>query len=312
MPVSTCPSLSKEPCPLALPASPNASCMEPIAGTAAFPAAVYLDDVSTDVVAWHWHAEFEIGCVSEGAVSVEIGNRKFTLYQGDIFFINSQAIHTMRNAALGQPAVFKAIVFHGSIVGGAENSIFHQKYVLPLISNTSLNGYVFRSQEPHMEYLFAALTGAWSAFCAESDGYELYLRNTLSDFFKLLLCAYGNGLTVPTDQRLKELRTKSMLHYIHSHFFEPITLSDIAKSASVSVTEALRCFKHVIGVSPIQYLKKFRLKQAAGYLRAGKTSMSQICELCGFANSSYFAKSFKAYYHCTPREYAKQSHFQAF
>ena len=38
MPVSTCPSLSKELCPLVLPASPNASCMEPIAGTAAFPA----------------------------------------------------------------------------------------------------------------------------------------------------------------------------------------------------------------------------------------------------------------------------------
>ena len=129
MSVSTCPSLSKELCPLVLPASPNASCMEPIAGTAAFPAAVYLDDVSTDVVAWHWHEEFEIGCVSQGAVSVEIGNRKFTLYQGDIFFINSQAIHTMRNAALGQPAVFKAIVFHGSIVGGAENSIFHHDVI---------------------------------------------------------------------------------------------------------------------------------------------------------------------------------------
>lgn len=55
MSVSTCPSLSKELCPLVLPASPNASCMEPIAGTAAFPAAIYLDDVSTDVVAWHWH-----------------------------------------------------------------------------------------------------------------------------------------------------------------------------------------------------------------------------------------------------------------
>ena len=307
MSVSICPSLSKKAFPKASTSHTGASCKEPTVGTTAFPVAVYLDDVSTDVVAWHWHEEFEIGFISEGAVSVEIGNRRFTLYQGDIFFINSQIIHSMRNAAFGKPAVLKAIVFNGSIVGGNENSVFHQKYVLPILNNTYLNGYVFKNQESHLDYLFSDLTNAWNACYGESDGYELYLRNTLSDFFLLLLRAYENSLTVPTDQRLRELRTKSMLNYMHCHYSEQITLSDIAKAASISVSEALRCFKYVIGISPIQYLKKYRLKQAADYLRTGKNAIGQICDYCGFANSSYFSKSFKEYYHCTPRDYAKKS-----
>ncbi len=36
-------------------------------------------------------------------------------------------------------------------------------------------------------------------------------------------------------------------------------------------------------------------------------SIGQICELCGFDDNSYFSKSFKEMYHCTPLAYREKS-----
>lgn len=69
-------------------------------GTPEFPVAIYRDDVTENFVNWHWHAEIEIGYIEEGTVLLECGNRKYTLTKGDLFFINSNVLHAMRNQTL--------------------------------------------------------------------------------------------------------------------------------------------------------------------------------------------------------------------
>ena len=191
MAVSICPSLSGAPVEPDAPAGTKFSFREPVVGTPAFPIAVYDDNVGRDAVAWHWHEAFEIGCITEGAVLAEIGSRKYTLDQGDVFFINSEIMHSMRNASPGSPAVFKAVVFHGSIIGGRENSVFHQKYVLPVMKSVGLRDCVFRREEPHTGRLFSDIMDLWTSVYSEEEGYELYVRNWLSSFFQTLLAHTG-------------------------------------------------------------------------------------------------------------------------
>ncbi|MBQ6416087.1 MAG: AraC family transcriptional regulator [Butyrivibrio sp.] len=38
-------------------------------------------------------------------------------------------------------------------------------------------------------------------------------------------------------------------------------------------------------------------------LKSSTYSVQTIYELCGFDNNSYFSKSFKELFHCSPREY---------
>ena len=66
-------------------------------GTLEFPVAIYRDDVTENFVNWHWHKEIEIGYIEEGTVLLESGNRKYTLTKGDLFFINTNVLHAMRN-----------------------------------------------------------------------------------------------------------------------------------------------------------------------------------------------------------------------
>lgn len=85
-------------------------------------------------------------------------------------------------------------------------------------------------------------------------------------------------------------------------------LADIAASADIGERECLRCFKRTIRESPMQYLLKYRLMQGADQLVSDpSTSISEISAGCGFEYTSYFAKQFRRFYLCTPREYRKRN-----
>lgn len=107
---------------------------------------------------------------------------------------------------------------------------------------------------------------------------------------------------VPPSQ--DNLRIRKMLAYIHKNFADDISLSEISSAAGISERESLRCFKKTIQLSPIQYLLKYRIMQGAEMLRKHPAdSISEIATLCGFDSPSNFAKIFKRFYNCTPREY---------
>ena len=100
---------------------------------------------------------------------------------------------------------------------------------------------------------------------------------------------------------------KLMMQYISEHFSEEITIADLAECAMISESECLRCFHNTIGTTPIQYVKQFRIHKAAALLGSTDLKVVDIGSLCGFQEMSYFAKSFKKVYGCTPTEYRLQS-----
>lgn len=273
-------------------------------GTPDFPVAIYLDDVTENHVNWHWHREFEIGFVEEGDILLGCGNRKYNLSAGDIFFVNSDVLHAMRNLSASQPAIFKSVAFDGSIIGGTADSIFYKRYLQPILRSSNLREFIWTSESEQYHRLLSLLQSAWQAvYCTNCD-YEISVRNCLSDVFSILI--HINEKSAPDSAaayQLQESRVQIILNCIHSGYGKQLSLEDLAAAANVSKSEVLRCFKAIIGISPIQYLKNHRLQNAAYMLKSTVYSIQTICELCGFEDNSYFSKSFKEKYHCTPREY---------
>ena len=75
------------------------------------------------------------------------------------------------------------------------------------------------------------------------------------------------------------------------------------RDRSLSVSECLRCFHRTIGTTPIQYLKSLRIKKAAELLTNTDMKIVDIGIICGFQDMSYFAKTFRNIYGCTPVSY---------
>ena len=276
-------------------------------GTPEFPAAIYHDDITENFVNWHWHAEIEIGYVEDGMILLECDNRKYSLRKGDLFFINSNVLHAMRNQTDGQTAVFKSIAFDSSIISNNTESVYYKKYLHPIIRSAKFRDYIWNSDAEFFDKLDCLIRSTWNVINTESDDYEITSRNALSDFFAVLSHINHEDLVPASSANLLlEDRVQVILNYIHANYSSDITLDDLATAANVSKSEVLRCFKSIIKISPIKYLKNFRLQNAAYMLKNSTYSIQTIYELCGFDSNSYFSKSFKEIYHCSPREYRER------
>ena len=273
-------------------------------GTLEFPVAIYRDDVTENFVNWHWHTEIEIGYIEEGTVLLESGNRKYTLTKGDLFFINTNVLHAMRNQTPTHSSVFRAIAFDSSVISSNTDSIYYKRYLHPIIHSTNFRDFIWKSDADFFPKLEHIIRNTWEIIRHEPEDYEISVRNLLSDYFAVLSHVHqADSVSSSSVNLLLEDRVQIILNYIHANYSKNITLDDLAMVANVSKSEVLRCFKSIINISPIKYLKNFRLQNAAYMLKNSSYSIQTIYELCGFDSNSYFSKSFKEIYLCSPREY---------
>lgn len=69
------------------------------------------------------------------------------------------------------------------------------------------------------------------------------------------------------------LAVQRMQDYIEKHKTEEISLSDLARASLFSPWYAFRLFRNVLGLTPAEYIRKYRLTQAAKQLRGGEVTM---------------------------------------
>ena len=97
-----------------------------------------------------------------------------------------------------------------------------------------------------------------------------------------------------------------MRKYIKEHLQEPITSSDIAKSAGYSQFHAARLFKEETGLSPFEYIRRKRLIESAHALRNGKSKPKVLDIALDFVFDSHegFTRAFVNAFGITPKKYA--------
>ncbi len=271
-----------------------------VKGTKEFPVAIYQDDLSKLAVPYHWHEELELIVVTSGKMELVVELEKHVLKPGEGVFINSGRLHSCEAFQKGN-CTLKSFVFHPRFIYGEENSILFQEYFHSLLQETSASTHILK-QEPCENIL-----QAYDIFNSASFAYEFLLREKLTSVLLSILQSIGKTEAQGNIKQLKLLtRCKTMLTFIHNNYKNDITLLEIAKSANVSESEALRCFKTVLNTAPVKYVKNYRIEQSALFLRTTNLPIIDIGFNCGFSEMSYFSKSFKEVYGITPSEYRKQ------
>ena len=271
-------------------------------GTALFPAAAYQDDMTYDGVPWHWHDELEAVLVTTGTAVIAAGQQQITLQAGDGCFINSNVLHGAWNAAGGTQCGLHSLVFHPRLIGGGAESVFWQKYLLPLLENHAFQIAALRTGQD--AGALACIANAWRTYAEEPDGFEFLVRQELSCLLLSVRGLMAEAADMHSEKRLRdEARMKSMLRYIRSHLQEPLKIQDIAAAAAVSESECSRCFRGTIGTSPMRYVYQLRLQRAAELLAGTEQKVAEIGAECGFQEMSYFARAFRKQYGLTPSAY---------
>ncbi len=274
-------------------------------GSALFPIACYAEDLESYAVAWHWHEEFEYILAVQGPLNVNVGKTRLTLQTGQGVLINSEVLHAVEQAGTSG-AMLHSGVFHPRLVGGMD-TIFWQKLIRPLLQPGAPAFFWLEEEEPRQRQVLAHLRNAWNAVAEEPFDYENQVRYHLSAALRLLSiqCA-DEKRKVSRQEQIAAERMKQMLRFVEEHYAEELTVERIAADAALSESACLRSFRQVLGITPIQYVKQFRVEKAAELLRSTQLKTGEIGAECGFADGSYFIKTFREIKHCTPKEYRKR------
>lgn len=98
------------------------------------------------------------------------------------------------------------------------------------------------------------------------------------------------------------------VEYIKQNLERKITVSDIAKTANMSISQLERIFKSVLNLSPLQMIQKLRLELALSLLRESDKPIIEIAMLCGYADHSAFSRQFKKLTGYSPQVFRRKNH----
>ena len=280
-------------------------------GTERFPFQYYQEHFNwnrLETVEWHWHSELEFVEILQGAIECHIGEEIIELREGDTFFINSGVIHKYQapKVCREKQCMFSDILFLPEIIA-PNSSLIYEKYVRPIV----LYGKPFlvmrqtQAWEESVQNLYHHIV---HVCLEEEDLTELRIQAGVSELWTRLFHYLYREESEQQENKniLAQARLRKMMQFIWDHFHEKITLDDIAASANISKSAALRCFRSGMQTSPVGYLNNFRLNRAKELLLTSHSTVSEIAVSVGFDNVGYFDRVFRRTFGLTPKQFAKQ------
>lgn len=274
-------------------------------GSNSYPFHFYYDNLALfdfNCIEWHWHSELEFVYVESGNVTFWIGEKQFTLSEGNGVFINSKVLHRFYSPAEAVIPNFVCMPFFIA----AQDSIIYHKYILPVISS-SLSFQVFYAK---ISWQAKALSIIKQIIAVQNRTSSRELA-TSSLLQMLWLEIYENADIKYTedhtnDSASSQARLQLMMQYIHQNYMHDISLDAIARHAGISKSTVLNLFRKYLHITPINYLINYRLNEAAWLLSKTEKKINTISDETGFNNVDYFCRLFKKHYHLTPTEYRKK------
>ena len=97
-----------------------------------------------------------------------------------------------------------------------------------------------------------------------------------------------------------------MMIYIHENYHEKISISELAQIAYLSERECYRVFQNYLHMTPVEYIKSYRIQAARQMLADSQRTITEIGYACGLGNASYFGKIFREATGCTPLQYRRK------
>ena len=298
-------------------------------GSNEFPIQYYVNRITpaeSDSVPLHWHPRPEFFVVRRGAVRARAGSAELTINSGEGLFMNVNTLHSY--ACAGEEiCLCPDIVFSEELIAPLDSAV-NSRYLAPVILNEKIPFIHLRPEISWHREILDTLDRVYSLLqrygktgiygkpvtldfsCGdlESPAFEMEVQRMISSIMQTLYVHRGECevASVTKNEHALQIRMQKMLSFINENYSREITLNDIAGAASISKSEASRCFQSYLGTSPVSYLLGYRIQQAMKLLRTGEMTVEAISMECCFGSSAYFCKIFRARTGMTPKQYRSQ------
>lgn len=253
------------------------------------------------------HDDFEILYVETGRIRLYVDDTLMILHAGEAAVIDPRLVHfgfldegTQHGAILCRDQLalkglpYPELQVFEQILRGELH--FERRVLTPERDAKLLDVIcrllnVYREQNPYWRL------SAVSLFCAFA---EICLRTSF-------LSEREEQHTRHADTRKSDIALYlRFTEYVNRNYAAPLTLGDVAAELGISESKLYKICRSIQGISPVECILEWRLKQAERMLRGGDTSVTDICYACGFGTVSYFISRFREKYGVTPKQYREK------
>lgn len=252
-----------------------------------------------DTAPWHWHTAVELFYIEEGCLEYVTPSARFFFPAGSGGFLNTNVLHMTRAQGTARQVMH---LFDPSLIAGHQGSRIEGAYVLPLTTASQVDLIPLYPEDPAQAELLALLCRSFRLSPGE-PGYELHIRAALSELWLGLLNTAAPRLGEKQHAPRVSERLKLMMVYVHDHYGERLSVTDLADAACVSERTCFNLFKNYLHTTPVEYINSYRLRMACQMLTQTEESVTAICAACGLGSSSYFAARFRQVMGASPLEY---------
>lgn len=270
-----------------------------------------LDKYIDPFTPWHWHKAVELFYIESGSLEYHTPHGKWFFPSGSGGMINSNVLHRSIFQKKKKKNIQFLHLFDPSFLSGEHGSRIERKYILPMTAASNIELIPFYPDNPtHL----SILENIKNTFCFSENewGYELKIREQLVHIWLKIFELEQSSIQKASIQKqghsYSDEKLKTMLIYIHEHFQEDLSVEHLSQAVHLSKRSCFRLFQETLHMTPMEYLRDYRLQITCRMLTQSEQSITEIAYLCGFGSSSYFSKIFRTKFHCTPFEYRKQWH----
>lgn len=148
------------------------------------------------------------------------------------------------------------------------------------------------------------LRAAYFSCEGRKSGWEFAALGQISMLYAHLSAC---GAIAPRKEgRSSSLFVRRTVAYMEEHYGEPITSADAAAALSVNASAFCRRFRATFGTTFSLYLSALRMERAARLLRETAEPIHTVMAAVGFADFSYFSKTFREATGLSPSAYRKE------
>ncbi len=234
----------------------------------------------------HKHREVELLIPISGSGQVVADLKPIPMSEGDVVVVNPNKVHYVLSDNV---FTYYCLIVDSEFL--AENGI-----------DTASLYFEDCFRDPELIELIHQLDDEWK----RDNIFRNQLLRALLIEIMVRLCRYH----VVNDTKMeKESRTlqkiKYSINYIKNNFRRDLTLEEIAREAGLSKYHYCREFKKATDLTPVEFINRTRCEFAKNLLESNKYSIADISEMCGFATSAHFSKTFRGFFGIYPSDYNK-------
>lgn len=267
-------------------------------GNSAYPIILYEmpNDDNPLSASVHWQEDVEVLSVNRGEMELTLGDTQKILHTGEIVWINPGQLHGFRG--LCPEAQCDVFIFPIQHLLFDKEDHDQQKYVRPLAEGKI--GFPLHLPEKGIaEQLIRQIIDLQRN---RPKTYELMTKALLLQ----LICHLAQSDTfVPLRPAKHDDVCRQILAYIHQHYMERITVSDIAAAVAISPRYFSTFFAEHFFQNFTEYLRSYRIEQACAILASTSMSIADVALTTGFSSSSHFIQNFRTVKGTTPYAYRK-------